>query len=156
MTVVVWRIATETPAYKADDISGKGAALSGGRWNAVGTPMLYCASNISLAALETLSHLRGGSLPLNRFLIHVSIPDEVWETREEPKRLPGGWNAIPAGLTSESFGERWVREKRSALLLVPSVIVPEEKNILINPSHPDAVRIKAKTGRRWDYDPRFF
>ncbi|MES2265073.1 MAG: RES family NAD+ phosphorylase, partial [Pseudomonadota bacterium] len=81
MSVALWRIAVEAPAYPANDISGAGAKKSGGRWNSVGTAMVYCSQNIALATLETLSYLRTGSLPYNRFLVRIDIPDKVWDDR---------------------------------------------------------------------------
>lgn len=156
MTTVVWRIAVEAPAYVANDLSGAGAKLTGGRWNSVGTPMLYCSASIALATLETLSFLRTGSLPFNRYLVRIEVPDAAWEQREVLSPLPMGWDAVPSGLTSRMAGDRWSAGKRSPLLAVPSVIVPDEFNMLINPLHPAAAQIVATTVRRWLYDPRFF
>jgi len=70
--------------------------------------------------------------------------------------LPGGGDAIPAGVTARAAGDGWSASNTSALLLVPSVLVPDESNVLINPRHPDAVNIVAATVKRWRYDPRFF
>ena len=67
---------------------------------------------------------------------------------------PVGWDAIPTGKVSLDLGDAWINEKRSALLLVPSVIVPEESNALINPAHPDAAEITATKVRKWLYDAR--
>lgn len=156
MTVAVWRIAVEAPAHAANDMSGTGAKISGGRWNSIGTPMMYCASSIALATLETLGYLRTGSLPFNRYLVRIDVPDQVWALREILDPLPGGWDAIPSGMTSRRTGDRWVASNRSPLLLVPSVIVPDEHNALINPLHPQAAKITATTVRKWIYDPRFF
>ena len=156
MTVIAWRIAAETLAYSADDMSGAGAKLSGGRWNSPGVAMLYCSANISLAALEMLSHLRAGALPYDRFLVRVDIADDVWARRQQLDPLPGGWDAVPSGLASRKAGDRWVALGDSALLIVPSVIIPDETNILISPSHPDTTSIIATTIKRWIADPRFF
>jgi RES domain-containing protein len=156
LTTVVWRIAVEAPAYAANDLSGAGAKATGGRWNSVGTPMLYCSANIALATLETLSFIRTGSLPLNRYLVRIEVPGPVWDMREALSPLPAGWDAIPSGLTSRKAGDQWVASKRSPLLAVPSVIVPDECNVLINPLHPAIARVVATTVRRWVYDPRFF
>ena len=79
MTVSVWRIATDAPDYTADDLSGEGASRSGGRWNRVGTPVLYASGSIALACLETVVHLRADDLPLNRYLVQIDIPDAVWK-----------------------------------------------------------------------------
>lgn len=156
MTVAVWRIAVEAPAYSANDMTGTGAKITGGRWNNPGTPIVYSAVNIALATLETLSHIRVGSLPFNRFLVRIDIPDDVWAMREELNPLPGGWDTIPSGLTSRKAGDDWATSNGSPLLAVPSVIVPDEHNILINPAHPESRKIAATTVKRWTYDPRFF
>ena len=156
MTMALWRIAVEAPAYAANDLSGAGAKMSGGRWNSKGTPLLYCATSIALATLETVHYLRSGGLPFNRYLVRIDIPDALWDARKVLDPLPGGWDAIPAGLASRTAGDAWIASRVSALLLVPSVIVPEEYNVLINPQHADAGMIVATTLQRWIYDPRFF
>ncbi|HEX8480005.1 MAG TPA: RES family NAD+ phosphorylase [Telluria sp.] len=156
MTVPVWRIALKTPAYTANDLSGTGAKVTGGRWNSQGVPVVYCATNIALATLETVHYLRSASLPFNRYLVRIDIPDAVWRARQVVDPLPGGWDAIPAGLASRTAGDAWLRSGASALLLVPSVIVPDEYNVLVNPHHAGADALRATTVRRWLYDPRFF
>lgn len=156
MTVPVWRIAVEAPTYAANDLSGTGAKMTGGRWNSKGTPVVYCATNIALATLETFHYLGTGALPFNRYLVRVDVPDDVWHARQVLDPLPGGWDAIPAGVSARLAGDRWIASGASALLLVPSVIVPDEYNVLVNPQHGDAAGITATTVRRWMYDPRFF
>jgi RES domain-containing protein len=155
LTVLVWRIGTDTPDYGADNLSGEGARRTGGRWNSPGTPMIYTSSSIALGCLETIVHLVAGDLPLNRYLVSIEIPDDVWKTAVvlKPEDYVG-WDAIPAGITSLQAGSQWVTAGISALLLAPSVIVPEENNILINPAHPAVARIRAKKLRRWTYDAR--
>jgi RES domain-containing protein len=75
MAHVVWRIAADTPDYAGDDLSGKGAEITGGRWNRKGTPLIYAADSIALACLETVVQLSGADpLPLNRYLIKIDIP----------------------------------------------------------------------------------
>lgn len=153
---VLWRIAVETPAYPASDLSGTGARITGGRWNSKGTPVVYCSTSIALATLETVHCLRGGGLPFNRYLVRIAIPDVVWDARQVLDPFPGGWDAIPAGLSGKLAGDGWIAGGKSALLLVPSVIVPDEYNVLLNPGHGDAAAVTASTVRRWSYDPRFF
>ena len=156
MTVPVWRIAVEAPTYAANDLSGAGAKTTGGRWNNKGTALVYCAANIALATLETVHYLRGGRLPFNRYLVRIDIPDAIWTARHVLAPLPGGWDAIPAGMSARAAGDAWVAAGATAVLQVPSVIVPDESNILINPLHGDAATIVATTLKRWVYDPRFF
>lgn len=156
MSRIVYRIGTDTPAYEADDLGGAGAAITGGRWNEKGAAVAYAAENRSLACLETLVHLAAGGLPFNRYLVEITIPDAAWDAaqRETPASLPVGWDAAPAGRASISFGTRWLRSGRSAVLVIPSVIVPEECCVLVNPAHPDSAGISAVKTRRWLYDPR--
>ncbi|GJH26982.1 RES family NAD+ phosphorylase [Caballeronia novacaledonica] len=157
MTVSLWRIAAVTPVFKAEDISGGGAKATGGRWNAKGVAVLYTSENRSLACLETLVHVSSGGLPLNRILVRLDVPDEVWlKAKVFDPRLPMniGWDTEPAGMVSIETGTDWLSSGVSSLMVVPSAIIPEEVNVLINPSHPDTSRIVATKVRRWTYDPR--
>ncbi len=156
MNRTVWRIGTDTPAYEADDLSGAGAKATGGRWNPVGIAVVYASQTRALACLETVVHLNAGRLPLNRYLIEVTVPDDLWADAQvtSAAQLAVGWDAEPAGRASIEFGTNWIRSGTAALLLVPSVIVPEEFNVLINPQHRDCARISARKIRKWLYDPR--
>ena len=156
MSVTVWRIATDTKPYEADDLSGEGAKITGGRWNAPGDALIYTSETRALGCLETVVHLNAGGLPLNRYLVCVTIPAAVWAKArtETPGSLPVGWDADPSGRASIRFGTTWIRSAASALLRVPSIIVPEEYNVLINPMHPDSRGITAGKIRKWLYDPR--
>lgn len=155
-SVALWRIASDTPDYTADDLSGAGAQRSGGRWNARGTPLLYASSTRALACLETVVHLGGTpALPLNRYLVCLTLPAELWAARtvlDAAQHI--GWDALPAGRVSITWGSAWAAAGTSCVAEVPSVIVPEESNVLINPRHPQAPRIHAVKIRRWLYDPR--
>lgn len=155
MTRLAWRIATDTPDYTADDRSGEGARRTGGRWNAPGTPMLYATDSQALACLETIVHLAAGGLPLNRYLVRFDIPDAVWRRRSEADSAAlVGWDALPTGRVSIHYGTAWATSQVSAVLVVPSVIVPDERAILLNPQHPDFAAISLHKLRRWTYDPR--
>lgn len=156
MTVHLWRIGVDTPGYTADDLSGKGAAITGGRWNRPEHPVVYCASSIALAVLETVVHLGLQGLPLNRYLVRIDVPQDLWAARKRDTHatLAVGWDALPAGKVSLDAGDGWLKSNASLLYQVPSVIVPEEGNVLINPRHPDAGRLVAAKLRRWQYDAR--
>ncbi len=156
MTTFLWRIAVEAPTYTANDLGGTGAKMTGGRWNSVGTPLIYSSTNIALATIETVLHIRSGGLPFNRYLVRIAVPDSVWAERAVLDPLPGGWDAVPSGMTSRKTGDAWAASRGSVLLLVPSVSVPDEYNVLINPQHQDVTSIAAITMKRWIYDPRFF
>ena len=117
---------------------------------------MYASSSRALACLETVVHLGAGALPLNRYLVQIDIPENVWKVRTVlalPK-APVGWDALPEGAVSLNFGDNWLSSGASAIVLVPSIVLPEEQNILINPTHPDAALIKATKVRKWLYDSR--
>jgi RES domain-containing protein len=155
LSVVLWRIAQETREYRADDITGLGAAKTGGRWNSIGKRVVYSSRSVALAYLETLAHV-GRQTPRNRFLIRVLVPDNVWDKAlwAKERALPKTWRAEPAGIGSVQFGDKWLTGGKSALLCLPSVIVPEDTNVLINPEHEDAALIQARVQRQLLYDAR--
>lgn len=157
MTRQIWRIATDTPDYTADDATGEGARRTGGRWNRKGLPVLYCAESIALATLETFVHLDSGSLPLKRYLVRIDVPDKLWDqaTLLQSSSLTVGWEAEPPGKVSLDIGGAWLSSPGGSLLLrVPSVIVPLEFNVLINPRHQDAAGLTIIKERKWTYDVR--
>jgi RES domain-containing protein len=153
LSIVLWRIAQETRDYQAEDLSGGGAAKTGGRWNSVDKAIVYTSQSVALAYLESLAHL-GREAPRNRFLIRVVVPDQVWDRAlwREEKTLPRTWRAEPAGMGSMQFGDQWLTSGKSALLCLPSVIVPEDTNALINPVHEDARPIQVRVERQLLYD----
>ena len=155
--MILWRIASETRQYGAADLSGAGAAAKPGRWNAIGEAVLYAAPTIAMAVLETAAHIDDAGLPQNRLVVRIDVPEKMWRARITlgVDALPVAWAAIPAGRTSVGFGSRWIREGASALLEVPSVIVPEETVVALNATHPEIERLKATVVRRFDY-PRLF
>ena len=157
MTLVhTWRIATESPNFKANSLCGTGAKNSGGRWNRKGVAAVYSSSNIALACLETLVHIGAESLPLNRYLVRIDIPAKVWAKRLEISQAdaPVGWDAEPAGMASLDFGDRWIKEGQHPILVIPSAIVAEENNVIINPGHALCQGISATALRKWLYDLR--
>lgn len=154
--VLIWRISKETSNHKASDLSGGGAKTMGGRWNRKGTAVVYAASTIALATLETLPRLGGDMSIRNAFLVSITVPRSVWDARKTIKAasLPATWASEPPGSTSLDIGDDWLRSNAGALLLVPSIIVPEEYNVLINPNHPSAAQITSAVIRQYVYDPR--
>lgn len=125
------------PAPRARDLSGEGARRYGGRWNSPGVPMVYTATSASLAVLETLVHMGLNVLPEDLVLVTLEVPGDLVSTLE-PDRLPEHWADYPAPAAANEIGALWVREERSVGLLVPSAILPQENNLLINPRHAGA------------------
>lgn len=128
-----------------DDLSGKGAAMYGGRWNSKDTYMVYTAQSAALALLETVVHI--GKLPENGFcIISLSVPDNDLQTISI-EDLPAGWTQYPPPDKLKAIGDKFIWEGKKPALKVPSVIVPEEFNILLNPAHADFKKVKI-TGQR--------
>lgn len=153
----LWRIGAETRDYSADDLSGGGAAEYPGRWNDHKEPVIYSAPTIAMAVLETAAHVDDSGMPLNRYLVEIDVPEDVWGQREEigSTKLPPAWAAIPAGRASAAVGSAWLSSLRTPILSLPSVVVPEEWIALINPKHAAAARIKAKVIRLFEYNRLF-
>lgn len=155
VTVRLWRIGSDTPKYTSEDATGAGAASTGGRWNEKGTYVVYAAGSVALACLETLVHIKDGDLPYNRYLVQIKVPIAVWKSRSIfDAKSNVGWDALPFGKVSIDVGTKWIKEHTSALLVVPSVVVPQEYNVLINPAHPDASTITFEKMQKWLYDTR--
>lgn len=153
-SVSLWRIARVTLDFETTDMSGKGGERFRGRWSEKGTPMVYAASTRALACLETIVHLtQGVELPMNRYLVEILVPRDAWEAAEHAPRTVG-WDAQPEGRVSMRWGTAWAQSGRSLLARVPSVIVPEEENVLINPRHPHLGRLAVTKVRKWLYDSR--
>lgn len=123
--------------FLSSAFSGLGARLYGGRWNSIGTPMVYTAGSLSLAVLEWRVHLAQWPPP-PLLVIEVQFDESlVWT----PAKLPSGWRRFPAPRSVAIFGDNWVRSQRSAVMRVPSAVVPQEWNFLLNPAHPDVEKL---------------
>ena len=120
---------------------GSGAMQFGARWNSPGRPAIYAASTFALAVLELLAHAQIGKFPPGLRVVEIDIPDTVEIETLEPKALAGWENADYAA--ARAFGDRWFKQGRTAVLLVPSVLSPTEHNVVINPRHRAFARIKA-------------
>jgi RES domain-containing protein len=145
-----WRIVKERRAATAFD--GEGAWLFGGRWNSRGTRVVYTSATLSLAALESLVHLN----PPVAFR-YMAIPVEFEEALVEAinlDSLPAEWTEEPPPPSTMGIGDLWVRESRSAVLELPSVIIQAEPNYLLNPAHPDFKKIALGKPVPFSFDPR--
>jgi RES domain-containing protein len=145
-----WRIVKEKRAATA--FSGEGAAKTGGRWNSRGVPVVYTSSTRALAALESLVHLNPPVL-FKYVAIRVRFDDSLVE-RVSIESLPREWRTEPPGPTSKAIGDAWVREARSVVLALPSVIIPGELNYLLNPAHPGFKKISIGKPERFSFDLR--
>lgn len=146
-----WRVVKTRRVGGAFD--GEGARLHGGRWNSPGRAAVYASETRALATLEILAGLGGTpSLP-DYSLIPVTFDDDLVEAVPMAS-LPTGWDARPPGAASQGIGDAWLAAATSAVLRVPSVIVPAEYNYVLNPRHPDFTAIGVGEPAPLAIDPR--
>jgi len=134
---------------------GTGAMLVGGRFNSPGRAVIYGATTFAGAMLEVLVHARIGKIPHTHVVVTADVPDAIPVERADPAALPAGWDG-PNIDVARAFGDRWIAEARTAILLVPSVVAREEWNALVNPVHPLAARIVIGDSRPVVWDERLF
>ena len=146
-----FRIGDPTGNYPIFDASG--SAIAPGRWNTTGSLLIYTSEHYATALLEKLVH-GSGRLPPNQHYVEITIPRGLTYEVFSPPSLPG-WDLMPATV-SKAFGESWCFEKRSAILLVPSVVARVESNILINPAHPEFNLIQTSLHQPVYWDRRLF
>jgi RES domain-containing protein len=149
---LLWRIARRP--YAVDRL-GTGARDAGGRWNAIGTAVIYTGRTIEIAALERLVHI-AGVVPPDLVLVRVELPERYTSETPAVATLPPDWNAVRPGPASMHFGSEWARSHRSLVLFVPSAIIPEATNGIVNPNHPEFARVRMKIDRDFHYDQRIF
>ena len=136
--------------YQAND--GTGAAINGGRWNPKGTEVIYAAASRSLAVLEILVHY--SVLPRDFVITPISVPDSVSIMDVPEAVLAGDWNkSIPIPATQE-YGMAWIASNSSAVLSVPSAVLPPERNYVLNLRHPDFPAILFGPSEPFRFDPR--
>jgi RES domain-containing protein len=146
-----WRIVLE--AWAADAFVGEGAKARGGRWNSRGSAVVYTSQYKSLAALETLVHLNP-VLGVEFKAFSCEFSDALIEMTSATD-LPKDWRRHkPVPSATQRLGDKWLAEARSAVLAVPSVVIPEELNYLLNPAHPDFAKISVKPPHVFVFDPR--
>jgi RES domain-containing protein len=146
-----WRIIPETHA--AAPFTGEGARRFGGRWNSPGHPAVYSADSRALAVLEVLVHLHRPAAALRYRIFAVAFATAQVEVVTDAALLAD--TASPFILQStQRFGDAWLRENRSPVLQVPSAIIPEEANYILNPLHPEFARLRFGAGSVFTLDPR--
>lgn len=150
-TLSSFRIGDPNGAYPIFDATG--STIAPGRWNTPGSPLIYTSEHYSTALLEKLVH-GSGRLPPNQHYIQITLPKGLSYEVFSPPTLPG-WDSMPATV-SKLFGELWSAERRSAILLVPSVVARLDRNVLINPAHPEFATIQASLHEPVYWDRRLF
>lgn len=145
----VWRLVRAR--HVQAPLAGIGAAIAGGRWNSVGVRVGYTSAHRSLALLEMLVHLRTDQVPVDLALLPIDVPDALVTDVARP---PAGWNALPWSHVARALGDRWIERGRSLALRVPSVVVPAEYNVLINPAHPRFADVAVRRPEPLAFDRR--
>jgi RES domain-containing protein len=144
--MILWRISRHL------ELSGIGGLLGEGRWHEVGHPIVYLAPNPAAALLEVCVHTTADDLPPVYTLLRVFAPDDLAIPRIDLASLPDGWQDREP--LTRDIGTAWLKSQRSALLKVPSAIVPETLNLLLNPLHPDAAKLAIVDARSYPFDSR--
>ena len=147
-----YRIVQTKRAATAFD--GEGARLNWGRWNSVGTPMVYTASSLSLATLELLVHTEDLSVICERYVVIPVTFDASLVHKLDLHKLPASWNAPRPISETQFLGDQWIAAGSSAVLEVPSAVTDKEVNYLLNPAHPDFSRILLGTAEAFRPDER--
>lgn len=137
----------------ANQINGEGARLFGGRWNSIGFPLVYCSTAISLAVLELLVHYISYEQFTNNQLTVIEVPENKLQVINL-KQLKYRWQADDT--YTRFIGDEFLKQQTSLLLQVPSAIIPEENNVLINPKHKDFSKLKIIENRNFNFDLRLF
>ncbi|MGL5112216.1 MAG: RES family NAD+ phosphorylase [Flavobacterium sp.] len=150
----VFRI--EREKYLATTLKGIGAALSEGfRWNSANTHLVYTAESRALATLEIAVHLDlTHDLPTDRFYVELFIPDDIDILDLPIASLPEGWDSKPPLLETQYVGDDFVLQSEALILRVPSSIIPQEYNYLINPYHPEIKKIEIIGTEKLVFDHR--
>jgi len=149
--VFSWRISRKEFAL---DRTGYGASIKGQRWNSAGIPAIYAGLSLEIAALEKLVHT-GSILPLNLVVVRITLPDEnnLYET-PPINAFPDDWNALPGSPTAAAYGDSFLRKGKYLGLIVPSAVILEARNILINPNHPAMIAAEIQIVRDFTFDSR--
>jgi RES domain-containing protein len=148
--MLVYRIAKE---QYANDLSGYGAKLFGGRWNSTGTPCLYTSQSRALALLEYSVNVNIEFMPLKLFFSIIEIKDDLIEFIDK-NDLPTNWSSIPSSSSTKIFGSEKLNNSGYPILRLPSVIIPNEYNFIINPLKIDSGAIKITSIEECEFDFR--
>jgi RES domain-containing protein len=149
----IWRICRER--YASEAFSGEGARRFGGRWNSRGVPMVYGSTSLALAAIELFVHLEPNQAPEDLVSIAAELPEGEPALRWDLAALPEQWWGDELG-PMRGLGDDWVRDRRSLAVMVPSVPIRPEWNVLVNPLHPRIGEVRIGAAKPFVFDARMF
>lgn len=147
-----WRISRKP--YALDPLSGRGGLFTSGRWHSKGRRVVYTSESLALAALELLVHVNRDMLPSDLVQLEIRIPDKLAIQRVHLKALPAGWQSYPVPAAVQQVGDDWLTAGTTPILQVPSSVIPEESNLILNPEHPDVRKIRVISTRDIEHDTR--
>jgi RES domain-containing protein len=150
--VRVWRIASVAHT----EFDGEGARRHGSRWTPRGIQAVFMSATLSLAALERFVHTDSDLEPTDLLAVPVEIRDDIAIEPVQVETLPADWRTFPAPPALALIGEQWFRSSRTAVLSVPSVVVPHERNFVLNPTHREFARIVIGRSEPFSFDPRMW
>lgn len=150
--IIAWRLVPEP--RKREAFTGEGSRLYGGRWNHRGSPVVYVSESLALAVLEQFVNVGFEGRYMQYIYMRIEVPDSIKMETIGVKSLPAGWNDLPVLSATMDIGSNWIRKSESAILKVPSAIVPVEYNYMLNPQHHDFKKIKIGEPQSFRLDPR--
>ncbi len=142
--------------YSKTPLDVEGSFRFGGRWSSPGTRIAYTAEHLSLAMIEYFVHIDANDPPKDLVVVAADIPDNVSRVVLKEHEVPYDWRRVPAPPGLAAIGDSFAAHRKSAILVLPSALVPSESNWLINPLHPEFARIKLRRPGWFQYDSRFF
>jgi RES domain-containing protein len=151
--MIVYRLSR---AKYCEDLSGRGAELTGGRWNGKGFAMLYTSSSRALCVTEIAVHMPLGLVPKDYFLTTLFFPDDVPMQMIATTDLPSDWNSLPRGNATQEIGNKFITDAIYLVLKVPSAVVQDEYNYVFNPYHKLMKKVKIKSIDPFRFDERLF
>jgi RES domain-containing protein len=138
------------------ELSGKGASISGARWNSKGTEIIYCAESRALAMAEVLVHLSLATLPSDFVMLTIDIPEDILIEVLNIEKVSIDWNVFPCTFETPLLGDDFIKRNEACVLKVPSAVVKGDFNFLINPYHTDFYKIKITEQTNFPFDKRIF
>ncbi len=150
----VWRICRKP--HSNDALNGRGGLFASGRWHTKGRRVVYSSGTLSLATLELLVNVDHDLMPFDFVQIEIKIPDHCEVERINQNKFSSDWRSYSSPEKLQQRGNTWLEEERTPVLEVPSAVIPEEANFLLNPAHPDAKKITIVSASDFQFDPRLF
>lgn len=140
----------------ANELSGAGAAIKGGRWNSIGFELIYTAGNRSLAMAEVAVHFTMATLPDDYMMVTINIPADLVIQEISESDLPRNWNAFPHPSSTQKLGDQFILQGRCCIAKIPSVVTKGDFNFLINPNHNDFKKLSISETEKFPFDRRIF